>query len=119
MNSTHVGVLEQSNQVSLGSFLKSHNSGALESSLDFDFVGDFLNKSLERQFSDQKFSGSLVLSDFSNGDSSWFESVGLLDSAGGGGGLLGGSLLVVFLSGSLNSGGGFSGSSFGSGHLLL
>ena len=103
MNGAHVGVLEQSDQVSFGGFLEGHHSRALESSLDFDLVGDFFDESLERQLSHQKLSGSLILSDFSDSHGSGFESVGLLDSAGGGRGLLGRSLLVVLLSGSLNS----------------
>jgi len=105
MDGAHVGVLEESDQVGFGGFLEGHHGGALESSLDLDFVGNLFDKSLEGELSHQELGGSLVLPDFSDGHGSGFETVGLLDSAGGGGGLLGGGLLVVLLSGSLHSGG--------------
>ena len=119
MNGTEVGVFQKSNEVGLRSFLESHDGGSLESSLGLDVVGNFLNESLERKFSDQKISGSLVLSDLSDGHGSWSEPVGLFDAAGGWGGLLGGALLVVLLSGSFDARGAFSCSGFSSSHLFL
>ena len=81
-------------------------------------MGDFLNQSLERQFPDEEFGALLVPSDFSGGDSSGSESVGLLDSAGGWGALLGG-LAVELLSGFLDSVGALSCGGFGSGHYAI
>ena len=90
MNGAEVGVLEKTNEVSLRSLLKGQNGRGLESGLRSDFVGDFLNESLEGEFSDQKFSALLISSDFSSGNGTGSESVGFLDTASGGGGFLGG-----------------------------
>jgi hypothetical protein len=46
-------------------------------------VGDVLDDSLERKLSDEEVSGSLVLSDLSDGDGSRSESVSLLDTSDG------------------------------------
>jgi len=81
VNGTEVSIFEQSNQVRLGSFLKGENSVALESQVRFVVLGNFSDKSLERSFSDQKISGLLILSDFSESDGSRFESVLLLHSS--------------------------------------
>ena len=83
MDSAQVGVLEESDQVGFGSFLESHDGGALESEIGFEILGDFSNQSLERKLSDQKFGGLLVPSDFSKSDGTWSESMWLLDTAGG------------------------------------
>ena len=116
VNSAHVGILKETDQISLRSFLKGHDSRTLESRLDLDLVGDFLDKSLERQFPDEEFGGPLILPDFSDGDGAWLESVWLLDASSGWGGLLGGGLVGVLLSRSLDAGGAFSGCGFGSSH---
>ena len=52
-------------------------------------MGNFSDHSLEGKFPDQQVSGLLILSDFSKGNSSWFESVGFLDAGGDGGGFSG------------------------------
>jgi hypothetical protein len=75
----------------------------LESGLGLDVVGDVLDESLEGELSDEEISGLLVLSDFTGGDGSGSESVGLLDTTGCWGSLLGG-LGVELLSGLLDSG---------------
>jgi hypothetical protein len=70
MNSAEICVLKQTNEVSFGSFLKSGNSAALESEICFEILSDFPNKSLERKLPDQKLGALLVLSDFSESNSS-------------------------------------------------
>jgi histone H3 len=77
-----IGVFEEGDEVSLGSFLEGKNSRALESKLLLELMGDFSHESLEGEFSDEEISGFLVFSDFSEGNCSGFESVGLLDSSG-------------------------------------
>jgi len=62
----------------------------LESQIVLEFRGDFSDESLEWEFPDEEFSALLELSDFSEGNCSRSESVGLLNSTvGGSGGLLG------------------------------
>ena len=61
------------------------------------------NESLEWEFSNEEFSRFLELSDVSEGNGSWSESVWLLDSTGGGG-LLGSSLVCDVLSWVLGAG---------------
>ena len=80
VDGTEVGVFEQADQVSFDGFLESKESRALESEFAAGFVGDVFDDSLERKISDEEVSGSLVLSDLSDGDGSWSKSVGLLDS---------------------------------------
>ena len=41
VDSAEVGVFEESDEVGLGGFLKSHHSGALESQVSLEFLGDF------------------------------------------------------------------------------
>jgi histone H3 len=55
----------------------------LEAEVGLEVLGDFTNKSLERQLSDQELSGLLVATDLTESDSSWLISVGLLDTSGG------------------------------------
>ena len=108
MDSAQVGVLEESDQVGFGSFLESHDGGALESEIGFEILGDFSNQSLERKLSDQKFGGLLVPSDFSESYGTWSKPMWFLDTAGGWGGFsgsFGGELLSWgFASGGLSSG---------------
>ena len=80
VDGAQVGVLEESNQVSLRCFLESLDGGSLESQVSLEVLGDFTDKTLEWQLSDQKLSGFLVSSDLSKSNSSWSVSVWLLDS---------------------------------------
>jgi len=48
VDGTQVGVLEESNQVSLASLLEGTNSGALESKVGLEVLGNLSDKSLER-----------------------------------------------------------------------
>ena len=115
MDGAQVGVLEESNKVSLSSFLEGKNSGTLESKVSLEILGDLTNKSLEGELSDQELGGLLVSSDFTKSDSTRAISVGLLDTTGGGGGLAG-SLGGKLLTGGLSSGR-FTGSLLGTSHV--
>lgn len=89
VDSTQVGVFKQGDQVSFDGFLQSTDSRRLESQVGLEVLSDFSNQSLERQLSDQKFSGLLESSDFSQGHGTWLISVRLLDTSGRRSGLSG------------------------------
>ena len=115
VDGTQVGVLEESNKVSLTSLLQGHHRSALESQVSLEILGDLTDQTLEGQLPQEQFSGLLVPPDLSKGNGSWPVPVGLLHSSGGGSTLssgLGGELL----SGSLSSGR-FTGGLLGSGHV--
>ena len=99
-----VGVLEETNKVSLGGLLKGKDGRSLESEIGLEVLGDLTNKALERQLADEELSGLLVTSDLTKSDSSRSVSVGLLDTSGGRGGFAG-SLGGELLARSLSSGG--------------
>ena len=114
VDGTQVGVLKETNKVSLTGFLESHDSRALEAEVSLEVLGDLTNKTLEWQLADEELSGLLVSSDLSESDGSWPVSVGLLNSSSGWGrfsGSLGGQLLPGGLSSS-----GFTGSLLGTSH---
>ena len=90
MDGAEVGVLEESNHVGLSSLLKGKDGGGLESEVSLEVGSDFSDESLERKLSDKELGGFLILSDHSEGDGSWSESVGLLHSGDLGVSLLGG-----------------------------
>ena len=116
VDGAQVGVLEQTDEVSLAGLLESHDSRGLESQVSLEVLGDLSHQTLEGQLADEELSGLLVSPDLTESHSSGPVSVGLLDSSGGGGGLpsgLGGQLLP----GSLSSGG-LTGGLLGSGHFL-
>ena len=102
VDGAEVGVLEESNHVGLSSLLKGKDGGGLESKVGLEVGSDFSDESLERKLSDEELGGFLILSDHSEGDGSWSESVGLLHSGDLGVSLLGG--LGNHLSWSLGTG---------------
>ena len=104
MDGTQVGVLKQTNQISLTGFLESHDSRALESQVSLEVLGNFSHQTLEGQLADEELSGLLVSSDLTESNSSWPVSVGLLNSSSGWG-RLPGSLGGQLLSWSFSSGG--------------
>ena len=64
VNSSQVGVFEETYEVGLGSFLKSHYSRRLEPKVSLEILGNFSHQTLERQFADQQFGTLLVTTDF-------------------------------------------------------
>ena len=103
VDGAQVGVFEETNEVSLGGLLKSHDGGGLESQVSLEVLGDLTNKTLEGQLADQELSRLLVTTDLTQSDGSGTVTVGLLDSSGGRGRLasgLGGQLLAGCLSSS-------------------
>ena len=85
MDGAKVSVLEQSDQVGLSCLLQGKYSRALKSQFAFEITGDVSHQSLEGEFSNKQISGFLIFPDFSQGNCSWPESVGLLHSSGCGG----------------------------------
>ncbi len=49
-----VGVLKETDEVGLRSFLEGHNGGRLETKVGFPLLGDFADQSLEGELSDKK-----------------------------------------------------------------
>ena len=95
MDGTQVGILKQTDKVSLTGLLEGHDSRALETEVSFEVLGNLTDQALEGQLADEELSGLLVSSDLSESNSSRPVSVGLLDSSSSGGrftGSLGGQL---------------------------
>ena len=113
VDSAEVGVLEKTNHVGLRSLLEGKDGRGLEAEFASVLGGDLTDESLEWEFSDEKLGALLESSDFSESDSSWSESVGLLDTTGGW--VLFGSLVGDVLSWVLGSGA-LAGSLLGAGH---
>ena len=114
VDGAQVGVLEQTDEVSLAGLLESHDSRGLESQVSLEVLGDLSHQTLEGQLADEELSGLLVPPDVTKSDSPRPVPVGLLDSASGRSRLassLGGQLLP----GGLASGG-FTSSLLGTSH---
>jgi len=96
VDGAQVGVLEQTDEVSLAGLLEGHDSGALETEVSLEILSDLTNKTLEWQLADQKLSGFLVTTDLTESDCSGPVTMGLLNTSGSRGTLassLGGQLL--------------------------
>ena len=83
VDGAQVGVFKQTNKVSLASFLKSHDSGALETQVGLEILSDFSHKTLEGQLADQQLGGFLVTTDLTKSDSTRPVSMRFLDSTSG------------------------------------
>ena len=96
MDGAQVGVLKETNQVSLRGLLESHDSRGLEAEVSLEVLGNLTDKALEGQLADEKLSGLLVTTDLTESNSTRAITVGLLDTSGSRGRLassLGGKLL--------------------------
>ena len=112
-----VGVLEETNEVSLRSLLKGHDGRALEAEVGLEVLGNLTDETLEGELADEELSGFLVSPDLTKSHSSGPVTVRFLDASGGGGRFasgLGGQLLPRGF-----ATGGFTGSLLGTGHLSL
>ena len=70
MDGTQVGVLKQSNKVSLRCFLESSHSRALEPQVSLEILGNLTDKPLKGQFPDEELGRLLVTSNLTESDSS-------------------------------------------------
>merc|ERR1719348_1266437 len=78
VDSTKIGVLEETDKVSFASFLQCHDSRALEPQVGLEILGDLANQALEGELADEQLSGLLVPSDLPQGNSARPVAVGLL-----------------------------------------
>ena len=79
MDGAQVGVLEQTDHEGLSGFLESVDSCRLESEVRFVVTGNLSDKALEWKLSDEEFGTLLILSDLSECDGTWSESMWLLN----------------------------------------
>ena len=101
VDGAQVGVLEETDQVSLTSLLKSSDGGTLEAQIRLEILGDFTDETLERQLADQQLGALLVTTDLTESHCTGLVTMGLLHATGGWGvlaGGLGGQLLPRSLS---------------------
>ena len=108
VDGTQVGVLEETDQVSLGCLLQGHDGRALEAEIGLEVLGDLTDQTLEGQLADEKLGGLLVTTDLTESHGTRPVTMGLLYTSGGGGALtgsLGGQLLPGGLASSGLSGG--------------
>ena len=84
-----VRVLEETNEVSLSSLLKSKDGGGRETEVVLEGRRDLTNKTLEGELADEEISGLLVSTDFTDSDGTRAITVSLLDTTGSGGRLAG------------------------------
>ena len=96
-------------------YLKGTDGCTLESEISFEVLSNFSDEPLEGQFADEKLSGFLVATNFTEGHGTRPVPVGLLDTSCRGG-RLPGCLSGKLLPGSLSSGR-LTGSLLGTGHL--
>lgn len=82
VDSAQVGVFEETYQVGLTGFLESTDGSRLETEIGLEILCDFTHQPLEGQLADEKFSGLLVPSNFSQSHCTWAVTMGLLDTAG-------------------------------------
>jgi hypothetical protein len=80
MDSSQVGVLKQTNKVSLSSLLEGKHSRALETQISLEVLRNFTNQALERQLADQELGRLLILADLTKSDGTGPVSVRLLDT---------------------------------------
>ena len=83
MDGAQVGVLKETNQVSLRGLLESHDGGGLETQVSLEVLGNLTDKTLEGQLADQELSGFLVTSDLTKSHCTRAVPVRLLDSTSG------------------------------------
>ena len=108
VDGAQVGVLKQTDEVSLAGLLEGHDGRALEAEVSLEVLGDLTDQTLEGELADQKLGGLLVTTDLTESDCSGPVTVRFLYTSGGRGALasgLGGQLLTGgFASGGLTSG---------------
>ena len=85
VDGAQVGVLEETDQVSLAGLLQSHDGGALEAEIGLEVLGDLTDQALEGKLADQQLSALLVATDLTESHGTGPVPVGLLDASGGGG----------------------------------
>ncbi len=90
VDGAQVGVLKQTDQISLAGLLQGHDSGALEAQVRLEVLSDFSHQTLEGQLADQQLGGLLIATDLSQSHGAGPVAMRLLDAAGGRSALTGG-----------------------------
>ena len=90
VDGAQVGVLEETDQVSLAGLLQSHDGRALEAQIGLEVLGDFAHQTLEGQLADQQLGLLLVATDLTQGNGAGTVTMRLLDTASGWRALAGG-----------------------------
>ncbi len=80
VDGAEVGVLEETDEVGLGSLLKGHDGGGLEPQVGLEVLGDLTDQTLEGELADEEFGRLLVTPDLTEGDGARTITVGLLDA---------------------------------------
>ena len=96
MDGAEVGVLEETDEVSLAGLLQGHDGRALEAQIGLEVLCNLTNETLEDQHADEKLGALLVTTDLTGSDCSRPVTVRFLDSSSGRcalSGSLGGELL--------------------------
>ena len=104
VDGSQVGILEETDEVSLSSLLEGEHSGGLETEIGLEILSNLTNKALEGELADEQLSGLLVFTDLTESHGTGPVTMGLLDATSSRGGFasgLGGQLLP----GGLASGG--------------
>ena len=83
VDGAQVGVLKQTNKVSLASLLEGHDGRALEPQVSLEVLGNLTDQTLEGQLADEELSGLLVSPDLTESHSSRPVPVWLLHSPSG------------------------------------
>jgi hypothetical protein len=85
VDGAQVGVLEETDEVSLRSLLESEDGRGLETEVRLEVLGDLTHQALERKLAEEELGGLLVPTDLTKGDGARPVTMGLLHTAGGGG----------------------------------
>ena len=83
MDGAEVGVLEETNEVGLGSFLEGHDGRRLETEISLEVLGDLTDKTLEGELADEKLGALLVSTDLTESHGTGPVPMGFLDSSCG------------------------------------
>lgn len=91
VDGAQVGVLEETNQVSLRGLLEGSDGRALEAEIGLELLRDFTDEALEGELADEQVGRLLVATDFTKSDGTGSEAVRALGASSGGvlAGLLG------------------------------
>ena len=80
VDGAEVGVLEETNEVSLSGLLEGEDGRGLEAEVVLELRSDLTDESLEGELADEELGGLLETSDLTESDGTWSEAVGLLDT---------------------------------------
>ena len=81
MDGTQIGVLEETDKIRLCRLLQAQYGGGLEFYIGLVILGNFTDKTRERELSNEQVGGFLVPTDLSEGDGPWAVPVGFFYTA--------------------------------------